>query len=188
MNHTEKLEILKTFSKLYLELNITDTSFPSVDTMIAVLKKCNFTFQSRISGSECLNTIFKYRNEIEEYLNKNDKEILKKEIQNENNVNTIVNDINIKKELPIDFTTQCDSNILEEAESRLKLCVETSFKSDNGLIMLENDLLLFQDDPPSDISIWVEEMISSWSSKLHSSVQLDFREALELWVIYKIQT
>lgn len=62
-------------------------------------------------------------------------------------------------------------------------CVLTSFRTDAGLIMLENELSLFEDEAADEVASWVVNMRDTWSSRLHSKVLEDFYEALDLWVL-----
>lgn len=82
-----------------------------------------------------------------------------------------------------DESTQCENSLLAEAHERLLSCVITSFRTDAGLIMLENELSLFQEETPDSVSAWVSRMRTAWSSRLHSKVLDEFFEALDLWVV-----
>lgn len=73
---------------------------------------------------------------------------------------------------------QCEDGIRSEAEERLKTCLESSFKTDNGRIMLENDLLLFENSEG-----WIQEMIQEWHPRLNSAVHNEFTEAIHLWIL-----
>ena len=85
-------------------------------------------------------------------------------------------EIPIIPEIPL--IDQCENGIRSEAEERLKTCLESSFKTDNGRIMLENDLLLFDNSEE-----WIQEMIREWHPRLKSTVREEFSEAIHLWML-----
>lgn len=74
---------------------------------------------------------------------------------------------------------QCAPTLRAEAEERLRAVVEANFKTARGLIVLENDLLLFDG---SDPAAWMRNMKEDWSSKIHSMWMGEFTNALELWI------
>lgn len=87
---------------------------------------------------------------------------------------------------------QCGVSLQSEAMERLKTVVQTSYKTDAGLIILENDLAFFYDlDSNSQnsakyteqIVAWVAEMKRNWKDRIHSTVWGEFEEALELWTL-----
>lgn len=82
-----------------------------------------------------------------------------------------------------DASMQCENTLLAEAHERMVACVLTSFRTDAGLIMLENELSLFEDEAADEVASWVVNMRDTWSSRLHSKVLEDFYEALDLWVL-----
>lgn len=82
-----------------------------------------------------------------------------------------------------DDNVQCDNSLLAEAHERMVSCVITSFRTDAGLIMLENELSMFEESTQDNVSSWVHTMRNAWSSRLHSKVLDDFCEALDLWVL-----
>jgi hypothetical protein len=78
---------------------------------------------------------------------------------------------------------QCDSSLEAEAIERMLTCVHACFKTDRGVISLENDFLLFQDVAPEDKESWLEETCTRWKGLLHSSLQEEFCTALRLWFL-----
>ena len=76
----------------------------------------------------------------------------------------------------------CENSLLAEAEERLAFALTTSFKTDVGSILLENDLLLWIDTDAENDEKWLETMAENWSQKLHTNVVEDFCNALALWV------
>jgi hypothetical protein len=73
---------------------------------------------------------------------------------------------------------QCETGLRAEAEERMKTCIESSYRTDNGLIMLENDLVLFVNSDD-----WLRETINEWLPRLKSTMQDEFKEAIQLWVL-----
>lgn len=172
------------------------TSMPDVELMIQLLKSAGFTVQNRPSGSVCIKSIFQYKEEIEAYLKANTEPEKEESIMQENipEPEPIISEEkpslpeekpNIPEEIfPFDPYTQCESTLESEAVERLKACIATSFRTDAGIIMLENDLSMFED--ADDYTQWVETMRSSWKDRLHSKISGEFNEALDLWVASKL--
>lgn len=77
---------------------------------------------------------------------------------------------------------QCAPTLRAEAEERLRAVVEANFKTSRGLIVLENDLMLYENEDPVS---WIRRMRDDWSSKLHSLWLDEFENALELWIASK---
>jgi len=80
----------------------------------------------------------------------------------------------------LDLETQCENGILAEAEERLKSCIQSSFNTDNGRIMLENDLLLFDFASKDE---WLRETMNEWLPRLKSTFHDEFILAINLWVL-----
>jgi hypothetical protein len=78
---------------------------------------------------------------------------------------------------------QCDSSLEAEAIERMLTCVHACFKTDRGVISLENDFLLFQDVLQEDRESWLNETCERWKGLLHSSLQEEFCIALRLWFL-----
>ena len=79
---------------------------------------------------------------------------------------------------------QCAPTLRAEAEERLRAVVEANFKTSRGLIVLENDLMLYEQEDPVG---WIRRMREDWSSKIHSQWLDEFENALELWIASKAQ-
>ena len=82
-----------------------------------------------------------------------------------------------------DDNVQCENSLLAEAHERMVSCVITSYRTDAGLLLLENELIMFQDQTSEGVTNWVQTMRNAWSCRLHSKVLDDFCEALDLWVL-----
>jgi len=81
---------------------------------------------------------------------------------------------------------QCDSTLEAEATERMLTCINACFKTDRGVILLENDMLLFQDVLPEEQDQWLRETCERWKNLLHSALQDEFCSALRLWFLIKI--
>jgi hypothetical protein len=81
---------------------------------------------------------------------------------------------------PPPLQDQCENGLRAEAEERLKTCLESSFRTDNGRIMLENDLMLFDVDAKEE---WLKEVLSEWLPRLKSTFHDEFILAINLWVL-----
>ena len=79
---------------------------------------------------------------------------------------------------------QCENTIESESMERLKNVIFNSFKTERGIIMLENDLLLYKDI--DDKHAWVNETCKEWKEKLNSKDSEEFCEALYLWNLAQI--
>lgn len=77
---------------------------------------------------------------------------------------------------------QCEDSIKSESEERLKSCLASSFRTDNGTIMLENDLLLFISDKLDPVE-WVQTMLDEWLPRLDSKKHEEFKVGLHLWIL-----
>lgn len=80
---------------------------------------------------------------------------------------------------------QCDSSLEAEATERMLTCIQACFKTDRGVIMLENDMLLFQDVLEEEHDQWYTETCEKWKGLLHSALQEEFCSALRLWFLLK---
>ena len=104
------------------------------------------------------------------------------------NVDTRQDEVSLPKftfTAPAADPDQCDLSIKTEAQERLRNIVEINFATDRGLIMLENDLLLYSDGS-MDMNTFLEIMQSSWADRLHSGWLAEFMEALHLWVLAEV--
>lgn len=86
----------------------------------------------------------------------------------------------------------CSNSLMSEATERLLAVIATSFKTDTGQVMLENDMsmlheiLMDERDPSnqySNMQKWVVDTLKEWESRMHSSVFDEFKHALELWAL-----
>jgi hypothetical protein len=78
---------------------------------------------------------------------------------------------------------QCETTLEAEALERLTSCVNACFKTDRGIILLENELLLYQDVEESYRDTWFSETCEVWKDRLHSSLGEEFCTALGLWMV-----
>jgi hypothetical protein len=81
---------------------------------------------------------------------------------------------------------QCDSTIEAEAIERMLTCVHACYKTDRGIIMLENEFLLFRDVPEDERETWYTETCEAWKNRLHSALQEEFCSALRLWFLAQL--
>ena len=80
---------------------------------------------------------------------------------------------------------QCEYSLEAEALERLTACIHACYKTDRGIILLENDLLLYQDVDESYKDTWYIETCNEWKDRLHSSLVEEFCTALGLWMVSK---
>jgi hypothetical protein len=80
---------------------------------------------------------------------------------------------------------QCEYSLEAEALERLTACVQACFKTDRGIILLENELLLYSDVQESYKDTWFTETCEAWKDRLHSSLGEEFCTALGLWMVSK---
>jgi hypothetical protein len=85
----------------------------------------------------------------------------------------------------IPLIDQCEFSLEAEALERLKACVQACFKTDRGIILLENELLLYEDVEESYRDTWFTETCEAWKDRLHSSLSEEFCSALGLWMVSK---
>jgi hypothetical protein len=78
---------------------------------------------------------------------------------------------------------QCDSTLQAECTERMLTCINACFKTDRGVILLENDMLLFQDVEREAQEEWYTETCERWKGLLHSALQEEFCSALRLWFV-----
>jgi hypothetical protein len=78
---------------------------------------------------------------------------------------------------------QCETTLEAEALERLSSCVNACFKTDRGIILLENDLLLYRDVEESYRDTWFSETCEMWKDRLHSSLGEEFCTSLGLWMV-----
>ncbi len=86
---------------------------------------------------------------------------------------------------PLPLIDQCEFSLEAEALERLKACVQACFKTDRGIILLENELLLYEDVEESYRDTWFTETCEAWKDRLHSSLSEEFCSALGLWMVSK---
>lgn len=86
---------------------------------------------------------------------------------------------------PPPLIDQCEFSLEAEALERLKACVQACFKTDRGIILLENELLLYEDVEESYRDTWFSETCEAWKDRLHSSLSEEFCSALGLWMVLK---
>ena len=84
-----------------------------------------------------------------------------------------------KKLENVPLIDQCENTIEAESLERLKNVIFNSFKTDRGIIMLENDLLLYNDIEDKDA--WIHETCNEWKQKLNSKDADEFCQSLYLW-------
>lgn len=150
---------------------------PSLDAMITLLEKNNLTAPR--SGFACIQMLWANRESISAVpLPK--EAILPEPIIPEEEIlaeAALSDEILAEPPREIPLIDQCENNILSEAEERLKSCIDSSYRTDNGRIMLENDLLLFENSES-----WLAEMIKEWHPRLKSTMRDEFSEAIHLWM------
>ncbi len=166
-----------------------------VEKMMDLLLKINIT--PRRNGKWLYDTILTNQQLILNYLNgdiKLDDEIIKHEIVQEVTVKNDLQDFydfmndgeleeskeieEIEERLPDDV---CANTIEVEALEILRRIALVNFSGDNGLICLENDLLLYDGSDE-----WILNMKKEWEFRLHSQWVDTFMNALELWIVSKI--
>jgi len=184
---SEFVEILRARAPL-LWTRISTDSRPDVSLMISLLVEMGVQLQSRPSGFACLKVLVDNLEFIEQRLRdgppasdaapppQNDEP---PSPEAPPQVRTV--------DEPIDESLHCANTLIAEAHERMVSCVLTSFRTDTGLIMLENELSLFNEEEPDTVPAWVVRMRETWSSRLHSKVLDDFFEALDLWVLSQSQ-
>lgn len=196
----DRLQVLRAHALLWAR--IAPDNHPDVTHMIQLLSEMGFQLQhARPSGSLCVQALVQHAEEIERILAS--KPAPSPSVSPPPSVpppavatsRTLASD-NVqfhsmpsldKEPEPFDDSTQCENSLLAEAKERLLSCVLSSFRTDAGVIMLENDLILFQEERQEEVSEWVSRMRNEWSSRLHSSVLDDFFEALDLWVLSQLK-
>lgn len=152
---------------------------PSLDSMVSLLERN--AFKAPRSGSACLQLLWANKTTITCDPLPSIDPILPDlpEILPEKILEPFPSELS-SEPIPLDLPLidQCENGIRSEAEERLKTCLESSFKTDNGRIMLENDLLLFDNSEE-----WIQEMIREWHPRLKSTVREEFSEAIHLWML-----
>jgi hypothetical protein len=195
------LKELETFPKLWKKIT-NSSSYPDVESMISLLKEAGFQLETRPSGSTCIKTIHQYKFELEAFLEKNgtppidsstEEEALEENKEEQStSTETSTEESLIKQEtfndfhtFPFDPDSQCEFTLEAEAIERIKFCIGTSFRTDAGLIMLENDLALYEEIDPTQLLKWIQDMKEAWKNRLHSKIYPEFEEAFDLWVAAK---
>lgn len=74
----------------------------------------------------------------------------------------------------------CRNTPMDEAVERLTTIVNVCFRTGNGLVWLENDLVLWDSSDPER---WLAQMRSEWGNRIHSGWLDEFMNALELWIV-----
>ena len=77
----------------------------------------------------------------------------------------------------------CKNEVETEAIEWLKSIVSVCFNTDAGLVMLENDLALYDHE---NVAGWLVTMRNEWESRIHSGWLDQFMGALELWTAQEI--
>jgi len=184
------LEIVRAHALLWARITID--AKPDVSLMITTLGDMGVQMLARPSGTVCLQTLAEHADEIERTLH---ARLLSSELSSSAPAPLTEQDTEEKGReattttrevdpVPFDERVQCENTLLAEAKERLISCVMSSFRTDAGIIMLENDLIMFEDvEPEAEVGEWVVRMRSEWTNRLHSSVVEDFEEALDLWVL-----
>jgi hypothetical protein len=184
---------LKTFPLLWEKI-CNSSSTPDVDSMISLLKEAGFLINARLSGSTCIKTIHQYKHELEAFLAQGKKEEApppppepepEPEPEETEAIRKEAEEFDYFSTFPFDPDSQCEFTLESEAIERLKYCIGTSFRTDAGIIMLENDLSMFDEVTPDQLSKWVLEMRDTWKNRLHSKIVAEFEESLDLWVASK---
>jgi hypothetical protein len=173
---------------------ISTNDKPDVNLMIQLLNEMGFQLLARPSGATCLQTLAQHADAIEQALSAESSNA-----PPDPNVPPPSNDNPVQEAfseetqgapqqrdaavIPFDDTSQCENSLLAEAKERLLSCVMSSFRTDAGVIMLENDLIMFEDVAPEDVAGWVLRTRAEWDGRLHSKVVDDFHESLDLWVL-----
>jgi hypothetical protein len=159
--------------------------------MISLLTDMGVQLQARPSGASCLRVLRDNLEYIEDRLAHPEDVAPPPTPPPDEDIQVPVESTPAPEPLPerhvrddfFDDSVQCDNSLLAEAHERMVSCVITSFRTDAGLILLENELSMFQEETPESIALWVQTMRNAWSSRLHSKVLDDFCEALDLWVL-----
>lgn len=173
------VEDLRACENLWMRISTDDK--PTVAQMHKLLEDLGFKLVTRVSGAVCIQTLHSQRQEIENALSRSKQEETKQQEEEE--------EVEVAVEQPVfvdglfEPASQCECSLLSEAQERFQSCLQTSFRTNNGEIMLENDLAMFEDVAEENVLEWVKEMRERWSSRLHSNVFHDFEEALDLWVL-----
>jgi hypothetical protein len=195
---SEFVEALRARAPL-LWARISTESRPDVSLMISLLTEMGVQLQSRPSGFACLKVLVDNLEVIEQRLRDGPPQSTPPTSDSPPQSTPPTTDEPPQSDPPplppqsrvvedaLDESIHCANTLLAEAHERMVACVLTSFRTDAGLIMLENELSLFNEEEPDTVPAWVVRMRDTWSSRLHSSVLDDFFEALDLWVLSQSQ-
>jgi hypothetical protein len=79
---------------------------------------------------------------------------------------------------------QCDNTLLEESKELMLGFITKCFRTDRGVILLENHMMFFQDaHTEEEREAWFKETMEEWKQNLHSEMVEGFQTALRLWMI-----
>lgn len=79
---------------------------------------------------------------------------------------------------------QCDNTLLEESKELMLGYISQCFRTDRGVILLENHMLFFQDArTEEERDAWFKETMEEWKQNLHSNMVEGFQTALKLWML-----
>lgn len=194
------LKELQTFPLLWEKITCS-SSYPDVESMISLLKEAGFQLETRPSGSTCIKTIHQYKFELEAFLEKRKPTKSSLETSTESSTESKEPESILPEEpppttnsietfndffsFPFDPESQCEFTLEAEAIERIKYCIGTSFRTDAGIIMLENDLALYEDIQKDQLVKWIQDTKEAWKNRLHSKIYPEFEEAFDLWVAAK---
>lgn len=90
----------------------------------------------------------------------------------------------IQMSLPTLEENQCDNTLLEESKELMLGYISQCFRTDRGLILLENHMMFFQDaHTDEEKDAWFHETMEEWKKNLNSSMIDGFQTALTLWML-----
>jgi hypothetical protein len=86
--------------------------------------------------------------------------------------------------LPPLAENQCDNTLLDESKELMLDYIFKCFRTDRGIILLENHMMFFQDaHSEEEREAWFKETMEEWKQNLHSSMVEGFQTALRLWML-----
>jgi hypothetical protein len=93
-------------------------------------------------------------------------------------------DMALQISLPKLEENQCDNSLLEESKELMVGYIAQCFRTDRGVILLENHMMFFQDaHTEEEKEAWFSETMEEWKKNLNSNMIDGFQTALKLWML-----
>ena len=93
-------------------------------------------------------------------------------------------DMALQMSLPKLEENQCDNTLLEESKELMLGYISQCFRTDRGVILLENHMMFFQDaHTDEEKEAWFYETMEEWKKNLNSNIIEGFQTALTLWML-----